>query len=178
MGNRWKACFMKNRTQKILFTIVFIVSIVGRSQAQNAIVPTGGEASSNAGSVSYTIGQIAVQQSNDQDISISEGVQQPYEIQSVGVDNYPNIVLDAKVYPNPTSDRLILTIGSSVGANNYSPLPLRATLHNTNGQHIRTMDVTIPQTDIDMTALSAGTYYLRVTDGQTTLKTFKVVKTM
>ena len=177
MGNRWKTCFMKNKTIRVLLIFTFTLNI-GMTLAQSAIVPTGGDAIGNSGSVSYTIGQIAVQQSNDQDISISEGVQQPYEIQSVGVDNYPNIVLDAKVYPNPTSDRLILTIGSSVGANNYSPLPLRATLHNTNGQHIRTMDVTIPQTDIDMTALSAGTYYLRVTDGQTTLKTFKVVKTM
>ncbi len=92
------------------------------------------------------------------------------------MDIYPAITLDAAVHPNPTADRLILTIGSSVGANNYSPLPLRAALYNTNGQYIQTVDVAGAQTTINMSALSSGTYFLRVTDGQQTLKTFKVVK--
>ena len=175
MGNRWKACFMKNRTQKILFTIVFIVSIVGRSQAQNAIVPTGGEASSNAGSVSYTIGQLAVQSVVNGSATLTEGVQQPFEIQTIGVDNYPDIVLDAKVFPNPTDNRLTLKINN---VETFHETSLQVTLFTTLGQPIHTMDVAGEHTDIDMTALSAGTYYLRITDGQTTLKTFKVAKTM
>lgn len=164
---------MKRSLLSLFFVIVCMFSF-----AQNALVPTGGEATGNAGTVSYTIGQIAVQTVANSNASLSEGVQQPFEIQTIGVDNYPQITLDAKVYPNPTADKLTLSIGSSVGANNYSPLPIRATLYNTNGQHIRTLNVAGAQTDIDMTDLSSGTYYLRVTDDKQTLKTFKVVKTM
>ena len=104
------------------------------------------------------------------------GVQQPYEIQTVGVDNYPVITLNVAVHPNPTADRLTLTIGSPI-VETYGRTSLRAALYNTNGQYIQTVDVAGAQTTINMSTLSSGTYFLRVTDGQQTLKTFKVVKT-
>ena len=160
---------------KQLALIMICGLMVFTAAAQSDIVTTGGEATGNGGSVSYSIGQIAVQQTDNQNVNISEGVQQPYEIQTVGVDNYPNIVLDAMVYPNPTANRLTLKIND---VETFHEMSLQVMLFSNNGQYIRAQDVTIPQTDIDMTALSAGTYYLRVTDGQTTLKTFKVVKTM
>ena len=163
---------MKRSLLSLFFVIVCMFSF-----AQNALVPTGGEATGNAGSVSYTIGQIAVQTVANSNASVSEGVQQPFEIQTVGVDNYPQITLDAKVYPNPTADKLTLSIGSSV-VETHGRASLRAALFNNNGQHIRTLNVAGAQTDIDMTDLSSGTYYLRVTDDKQTLKTFKVVKTM
>ena len=163
---------MKRSLLSLFFVIVCMFSF-----AQNALVPTGGEATGNAGSVSYTIGQIAVQTVANSNASVSEGVQQPFEIQTVGVDNYPQITLDAKVYPNPTADKLTLSIGSSV-VETHGCASLRAALFNNNGQHIRTLNVAGAQTDIDMTDLSSGTYYLRVTDDKQTLKTFKVVNTM
>ena len=72
--------------------------------SQSAIVPVGGDAQSNGGSVSYTVGQITVQTSSNGNTSVAEGVQQPYEILTVGVDDYPQIALDAVVYPNPTDN--------------------------------------------------------------------------
>ena len=162
---------MKRSLLSLFFVIVCMFSF-----AQNALVPTGGEATGNAGTVSYTIGQIAVQTVANSNASVSEGVQQPFEIQTIGVDYYPQITLDAKVYPNPTADKLTLSIGN--GVETHGRASLRAALFNNNGQHIRTLNVTGAQTDIDMTDLSSGTYYLRVTDDKQTLKTFKVVKTM
>ena len=86
--------------------IVFLLCLAGATFAQSAIVPVGGDAQSNSGSVSYTVGQIAVQTpaNGDGSVSVAEGVQQPYEIQAVGVDNYPQIALNAVVYPNPTDN--------------------------------------------------------------------------
>ena len=162
---------------KQLALIMMCGLMVVTAAAQSDIVTTGGEASSNAGSVSYTIGQIAVQSVENGSATLTEGVQQPFEIQIVGVDNYPNITLDARVYPNPTADRVTLTVNTPV-VETMCTSSLHVALYNNNGQYIRTVDITATQTDIDMTALSAGTYYLRVTDGRQTLKTFKVVKTM
>lgn len=54
--------------------------------AQSSVVPTGGTASGNGGTVTYTVGQIAAQNNSDGTTSISEGVQQPYEIQTIGID--------------------------------------------------------------------------------------------
>ena len=143
--------------------------------AQSGLVTTGGDIQGSNGSVSYTIGQVAVQSIEASAASFTEGVQQPYEIQTIGVDNYPSITLDAAVYPNPTTDKLILSFGN--GIETLSIASLRVALYNTNGQYIQTVDVAGAQTTINMSALSSGTYFLRVTDGQQTLKTFKVVKT-
>ena len=92
--------------QKHLFLTVLCCCFVMFGMAQSAIVPVGGDAQSSSGSVSYTVGQIAVQTSANSDgsVSVAEGVQQPYEIQAVGVDNYPQITLNAVVYPNPTEN--------------------------------------------------------------------------
>ncbi|MBO4481707.1 MAG: T9SS type A sorting domain-containing protein [Bacteroidales bacterium] len=160
---------------KFIF-ITILVSATLTAAAQSDLVTTGGDIQGSNGSVSYTVGQVAVQSIEASAVSLTEGVQQPYEIQTVGVDNYPAITLDATVYPNPTADRLVLSVENF--AETYGRTSLRAVLHNTNGQYIQTVDVAGSQTTIDMSALSAGTYYLRVTAGQQTLKTFKVVKTM
>ena len=160
---------------KRLLLIVGAMAFMMMGYAQETITTTGGEATGNAGTVSYTIGQIAVQTVANSNASVSEGVQQPYEIQTIGVDNYPQITLDAKVYPNPTVNRLTLKIND---VETFHETSLQAALFNNNGQHIRTLNVAGAQTDIDMTDLSSGTYYLRVTDDKQTLKTFKVVKTM
>ena len=161
--------------KKCFFFITLFFCATLTAAAQNGLVTTGGDIQGSNGSVSYTVGQVAVQSIEASAASLTEGVQQPYEIQTVGVNNYPHIVLDAKVYPNPTANRLTLKIND---VETFHETSLRVALFNANGQHIRTQDVAIPQTDIDMNDLSSGTYYLRVTDGQQTLKTFKVVKTM
>lgn len=74
--------------------------------AQSASVPVGDDAQSNNGSVCYTVGQIAVQTSlnSDGSVSVTEGVQQPYEIQTVSVDNYPQITLTP--WFTPTRQRI------------------------------------------------------------------------
>ena len=94
------------KKMKKFYSLILILLGVATAFAQSAVVPAGGDAQSSSGSVSYTVGQIAVQASANSDgsVSVAEGVQQPYEIQAVGVDNYPQIALDAVVYPNPTEN--------------------------------------------------------------------------
>ena len=47
--------------KRITTFIVFLLSLAGATFAQSAIVPLGGDTQSNSGSVSYTVGQIAVE---------------------------------------------------------------------------------------------------------------------
>lgn len=142
--------------------------------AQSAIVPVGGDAQSSSGSVSYTVGQIAVQTTANSNgsISVTEGVQQPYEIQTVGVDEYPQIVLDAIVYPNPTENLAQLKL-------NGFEIPddgLRANLFDGNGKMLQSFPVTDDLTSFQIGQYATGTYYLEVKEGKRTLKTFKVVR--
>ena len=160
------------RKQLFLLTALFMgITMLGT--AQSAIVPVGGDAQSSAGSVSYTVGQIAVQTvANSNGIYVAEGVQQPYEIQAVGVDNYPQIVLDAVVYPNPTENIAQLKL-------NGFELPadgLRATIFDGNGKMLQSFSVTDDLTSFQIGQYATGTYYLEVKDGKRVLKTFKIVR--
>lgn len=142
--------------------------------AQSAIVPVGGDAQSSSGSVSYTVGQIAVQTTagSNGSISVAEGVQQPYEIQTVGVDDYPQIVLNAIVYPNPTENLAQLKLNGFVIPDDG----LRANLLDGSGKMLQSFPVTDDLTSFQIGQYATGTYYLEVKEGKRTLKTFKVIK--
>lgn len=155
-----------------IFAILFCIA--GIVAAQSAVVPVGGDAQGNGGSVSYTVGQIAVQTvtNSNGSITIVEGVQQPYEIQTVGVDAYPQIALDAVVYPNPTDNLAQLRLnGFEIPA-----AGLRAILYDGSGKRLQTIPVTGDLTPFQIGQYATGTYYLEVRDGKRVLKTFKVVR--
>lgn len=157
--------------KKILF-FSFCLFFCGRMLAQSDFVPAGGTATGNAGSATYTVGQIAIQSASNGDKSVLEGVQQPYEIQTVGVDDYPNITLEAVVYPNPTQHFIQLKISNYIIPDNG----LKARLYDANGKLLEIYTVSDLLTQFDLSKHSSATYQLRLMDGKRLLKTFKVVK--
>ena len=164
----------KDRIMKKFTIFAIMFCIAGIVAAQSAVVSVGGDAQSNGGSVSYTVGQVAVQTvaNSNGSVSVAEGVQQPYEIMTVGVDDYPQIVLDAVVYPNPTDNIAQLRLnGFEIPADG-----LRANLYDGNGKRLQTIPVTDDLTTFQIGQYATGTYYLEVRDGKRILKTFKVVR--
>ena len=160
--------------KRITTFIVFLLSLAGATFAQSAIVPLGGDTQSNSGSVSYTVGQIAVESAANSNgsVTIAEGVQQPYEIMTVGVDEYPQIALNAVVYPNPTENLVQLRLnGFEIPADG-----LRAILYDGNGKQLQSLMVTDDLTAFQIGQYATGTYYLELRDGKRVLKTFKIVR--
>ena len=137
--------------------------------AQSDVVPVGGTATGSGGTVTYTVGQIAVQTYSNGTFTISEGVQQPYEIQIIGVDDYPGITLNAMVYPNPTVGNVQLTI-------NNEQLEGEVKVFDMNGKFLFSKRIERQNIEIPMSDLATGTYFVNVLDGTQVLKTFKVVK--
>ena len=142
---------------------------MGTAVAQNAVVPVGGTASGNGGSVTYTVGQIAVQTNSDGTASISEGVQQPYEISVVGVDDYPGITLNAVVFPNPTQGNVQLTIDNLQFEGEVK-------IFDSNGKFLFSKKIEGENTPLDLSRYATGTYYIHVYSDKMVMKTFKVVK--
>ena len=160
------------KQQQIFFTFLLLgITFIGYSQS--VIVPVGGDAQSNNGSVSYTVGQIAVQTSaNANGVTVGEGVQQPYEIMTVGVDEYPQIVLNAVVYPNPTDNIAQLQLNGF-----ETPVDgLRAHLYDGNGKMLQNLTVTEELTSFQIGQYATGTYCLELRDGKRVLKTFKIIR--
>lgn len=151
----------------LLSVMAFTVSAV----AQNAMVPCGGDASGSNGSASYTLGQIAYQSVTESDGMIAEGVQIPYEILVIGIDERPEITLNAIVYPNPTMNSVELKIDTEDNTIAY-----KAFLLDMNGKSLKTFNINDLRTRIEMESLAEGVYFLKVFNKEQLLKTFKIIK--
>ena len=160
---------MNQNTLRIIFASVFFVLTGANVFAQSDIVPIGGDMEGSGVTISYTIGQIAVQSYGEGSTRIFEGVQQPYEIQTIGIDNYPGITLNAMVYPNPTTSNLELAISNEEFEGEVK-------VFDTNGKLLFAKKIEGETTVIPMAELATGTYFVNVLNGTQVLKSFKVVK--
>ena len=159
--------------QSFLLTL-FLGGMAFLVHSQNAIVPVGGDAQNNNGSVNFTVGQIAVQTSTNTtgNVTVAEGVQQPYEIMTVGVDEYPQIILNAEVYPNPTDNLAQLHLnGFEIPTNGLS-----ARLYDGTGKVLQNLTINNDLTTFQIGHYATGTYFLELRNGNQLLKTFKVVR--
>ena len=154
----------------IAFVAISIITV--SVFAQSAVVPAGGTATGTGGTVTYTVGQIADQRVVGNGQYIIEGVQQPYEIQVVGINNYPGINLSAKVYPNPTTNKVVLSISDY----DIPSSGLTLQVFDFNGKQLKSMVIKDAETEIDFSEYAAATYQLRVVNRKQVVKTFKVVK--
>ena len=152
--------------RRLILLMAFVALIGAKANAQTTVATAGGE----AGTVSYTVGQVFVDVATSDKGSVAPGVQQAYEITivEVGVADR-QVTLEAAVYPNPVTDRLVLRVDDAAAA-------LRYILTDANGRAIATDNIVDAQTGIEMGNLAQGVYFLRVDDGNAAVRTFKVVK--
>ena len=152
---------------KKLFSIALLVfGLTFTLTAQDAVATTGGEGSGSGGSVSYTIGQVFYQTN----ASVSEGVQQAYEILTVGIQDPIAIDMKLNVYPNPTVNLLNLSVA------NYENTKMSYQLYSVSGLLLSDRPITSNITQIDMVNRVPSMYFLKITDKNQTIKTFKIIK--
>jgi len=138
--------------------------------AQSNTLAAGGDASSPAGSLSYSVGQVDYIQLTTPSGSVYQGVQQPYQIDiTTGIDE-TGIQLAFGAFPNPTREELWLSVsGGSVEDMTYTLLDER-------GRMLITDAVRGERTQIPVKGLSMAVYFLRVERAGQTTKTFRIVK--
>ena len=78
--------------------------------AQQAVIATGGNASGSGGTVAYSVGQIVYKTNIGPNGSVSNGIQQAFEISTLTGIEDNKISLNLQVYPNPTNGYLTLSI--------------------------------------------------------------------
>jgi hypothetical protein len=152
----------------ILFSCCgFLITLNG----QETIPVTGGTATGSGGSVTFTAGQVAYLTLSETNWTVSQGVQQPYEISvSTAIENTGYIDLICTVFPNPTIGSLKLIVGLSDYKN------LRFRLFNINGVLLRDDKIEARETEISLDGLSSSVYFLKVINRNKELKIFKIVK--
>ena len=161
---------MKHKRLKLSALLFLGLGLTGL-QAQTSVNATGGNASGIGGSASYSVGQLAYTTNTGTNGSVSEGVQQPFEISVVtGIEEAKGINLSVTAYPNPTTDYLTLSIAD------FDASKLSYQLYDMNGKLLQNEKITGNQTSIVMSNLVPATYFVKVIQGNKEFKTFKIIK--
>lgn len=162
---------------KQLITLLFLFAASLTVPAQNVLGAAGGDAKSEAGSVSSSIGQVFYQSQSGSGGSASEGVQQAYKIIVTGGADQKHIQLAMQTYPNPTTDILTLGIPSMESSEDKS---LWCSLFDAKGKRLQYQRIEHSKTVINMKQHVPGFYFLRVEqhgkDTNQAIKIFKIIK--
>ncbi|MFT5858491.1 MAG: hypothetical protein ACI865_000579 [Flavobacteriaceae bacterium] len=152
--------------QKTLLLICSVTLSLSSYSQQNTVA-SGGDGSGSGGTFSYSIGQIDYINVSST-LSISEGVQQPYEYyEVVGLSNLNPII--TSIYPNPATESILLEIGQLENDLSYDLFDLK-------GKLIEHADISATKTSIDIQPLAKGAYILEVSQTQHPITTLKFIK--
>lgn len=161
---------MKNK-KATLSILLFLGLGLANANAQEAAVASGGNASGSGGSVSYSIGQILYTTNSGSSGTVAQGVQQAYEISIVtSISEKGALNLNLLAYPNPTSDVLLLQIPDFDSEN------LSYQLMDVNEKLIERKKITGKTESINVLNLATAIYFLKVTQDNNEIKTFKIIK--
>jgi hypothetical protein len=157
----------------IKITAVFLSLLLYTAiQAQEAVPASGGNATGSGGSGSYTVGQVACTSNAGNSGTVSQGVQQPFEITVVtSLEETSGIALEYSVFPNPASEELRLYIVNRKTEN------LSYELYDVKGNLLLKNEITDNETVIQLADLAPAPYFLKISDTQKELKIFKIIKT-
>jgi len=145
--------------------LVFFGFVFGQTSVNTA----GGEVKNASGSVSYSIGQVAYTSVSNSNGSVSQGVQQAFEISTLSLEeNKFNFTMNA--FPNPTTENLNLRVG------NYKQEKLAYKLIDLEGKVISGASMLSEETTIDMKQLPVATYFVEVHHENKKVQTFKIIK--
>ena len=162
---------MKHKRLKLSALLFLGLGLTGL-QAQTSVNATGGNASGSGGSASYSVGQLAYTTNTGTNGSVSEGVQQPFEISVVtGIEEAKDIFINVSAYPNPTTDYLELKV------ENLQLSELSYKLYDISGKVYQNKEIGNSITKIEMQNLPQGIYFIKVIDTKNKeFKTFKIIK--
>jgi len=156
--------------KKTIASVAFLLLGLGGLHAQESVNASGGDGTGSGGTVAYSVGQVVYTTNTDASGTVSQGVQQAYEIFTVGIkETELNILLT--VFPNPTSDNLTLQISD------YNNEKLSYQLYDIQGKLLNNGQVTAQQTQINTSSLPSATYFINVVNQENKqVQSFKIIK--
>ena len=137
-------------------------------QARQQVIATSGMYFENSsGSIAFTLGEPVIITLTEGDKILTQGLHQG-EIAVTTSFTGPNLDFEITAFPNPAYDRVTLMSERYDG--------LFYSLYTLQGDIIQQGNLTSDHTEIDFTALKPSIYLLKVTEGNNTMKTFKIIK--
>jgi len=159
---------MKNYKMNIM-AILILMFLCFQTNAQDAYLSGGGEASGTGGSSSYSIGQVIYTTNSGATGSVAQGVQQAYEVSIVSQSELV-LNMEVSVFPNPSSDLLNLELTSGLDKE------VTYFLYDNTGKLLARSAVYNEITKIDLKPFPNAIYHLNVMQGPNQVKLFKIIK--
>lgn len=157
---------MKNST--LLVMLLLVAHLI---YSQHTIPASGKDIYGSGGSFNYSIGQLVYNTNIGNAGTITQGVQQSFEIITLSKPKFTTVNLKAVLYPNPTSKDVLLLLLTDTQLSNLS-----YTLYDIQSKTITKGLVTQTSIQIEMKDLTVGVYILKVNQMNQELKTFKIIK--
>jgi len=168
MDDKQKQSKMKHK--KIITSVAFLLLGLGGLHAQESPTASGGDATGSGGTVDYSVGQVAYITNVNASGTVSQGVQQAYEIFTVGIQE-SELNISLSVFPNPTADNLTLQISD------YNNEKLSYQLYDMRGELLNNGRVSGQQTQINTASLPSATYFIHVVNQKNEqVQLFKIIK--
>ncbi len=161
------------RHKQLKFSIVLLLGLgLTGVQAQETIPATGGNASGSGGSVSWSVGQIVYQIHSGTEVSVSEGVQQPAEAETVsGLDKVIEQPVLVSVFPNPVEEYFTIQV------NDFKASTYTFQLYSVYGQLIKSEELVADETIVQVKELVPSNYVLKITNREKEVQIIKIIKT-
>ena len=149
----------------------FLLIIVSTTMlAQESINTAGSNATGNGGTVSYTIGQISYNTDLGTNGSVSQGVQQAFEIFDLSTEELTETNFSAVIYPNPTTEYLTIEV------KNLEFSLLNIQIFDSLGRVLQNKNTKDQKIVLDMKNLPSSTYYIKIELDNKILKSYKIIK--
>lgn len=153
------------------YTFLVLLFCITTGKAQYAITSGGKSTDNSSGKISYTVGQLAFETTKNSQGSISAGVQQPFEISTfLSNPDFSELNINLVAYPNPTLDNLTLKI------ENIDTKDFYYQIIDINGRLLIETKLIENETIIQMGNFIKATYFLKITQDNKQVKTFKIIK--
>ncbi len=160
---------MFTSTKHILTSMILAINMVTIPCFSQSGTVTAGASEKNAnGSISWSVGQVFTQTISDVNVSVAEGLQQPYEIHDI-VSTFDYLTFDINIWPNPVIDILYVKISTVDDAS------LNYTISTVDGRSLKSG--TLDQlTEIALTDITSGMLILTLQYKNQFLSSYKIIK--
>ena len=132
------------------------------------MVSGGNYHANSSGSISWSLGELAIHTLKSGESIITQGFQQT-RLAVTSVKEIPGLTMLITAYPNPASDHIYLKVDGEAENLHYE-------VYNTNGKLLRRGLIDTNPVQIPFHDLSSAVYFIRVIQGNIPVKTFRVVK--
>ena len=164
------SCFFMN-LKAILLILIYLILDQNILLAQETVPVSGGSVLGTGGSGYYSVGQMVFSEIAGKNGNVLHGIQQPFEIIiEKHIDPSFQISLNCSVYPNPTSDFVVLKIDND----KFSQMAYE--IIDMNGKLIEQNTIINRETKIDFSQYILASYLLKVKHFNKDVVTYKIVK--